>query len=98
MTLDADEAKLLDEISFQMPEKKIPLKPKPARPSPFAKRAPGPAMPRPAVEDGLDMFMNPDKAAQGQRGVGSFSVVASVICLAATAAVSIFPGLIIGRL
>ena len=60
MTLDADEAKLLDEISFQMPEKKIPLKPKPARPSPFAKRAPGPQVHQ-QVDDGLDMFMNPDK-------------------------------------
>ena len=61
MTLDDDESKLLDEISFQVPGRKtIPSKPKPPRPSPFAKRAPGPVMRQPA-DDGLDMFMNPDK-------------------------------------
>ena len=62
MNLDDDESKLLDEISIQVPTKKsIPLKPKPARPSPFAKRAPGPSHPPPEMEDGLDMFMNPGK-------------------------------------
>jgi hypothetical protein len=61
MNMDDDEAKMLDEISIIPPEKKIPLKPKPARPSPFAKRAPGPSMPAPSPDEGLDMFMNPGK-------------------------------------
>ena len=64
MKLDDDESKLLDEISIQMPGKKsVPLRPKPSRPSPFSKRAPGPredAMQMP-TEEGLDMFMNPGK-------------------------------------
>ncbi len=63
MNLDDAESKLLDEISIQVPEKKsVPLRPKPSRPSPFAKRTPGPppeSMMGP--EDGLDMFMNPGK-------------------------------------
>lgn len=62
MNLNDDESKLLDEISIQMPEKKtVPLKPKPARASPFAKKAPGPVAPAPPPDDGLDMFMNPGK-------------------------------------
>ena len=63
MNLDDDESKLLDEISIQMPSKKtVPLRPKPARPSPFMKRAPGPVEPQGGHEDaGLDMFMNPGK-------------------------------------
>lgn len=65
MNMNDDEAKLLDEISFQMPEKKaVPLKPKVARPSPFAKRVAGPAFQggaQGAADDGLDMFMNPGK-------------------------------------
>ena len=63
MNLDDDESKLLDEISIQVPTKKaIPVRPKPARPSPFMKRAPGPVEPQGGQEDaGLDMFMNPGK-------------------------------------
>ena len=62
MSLDDDESKLLDEISIQVPTKKtVPLRPKPARPSPFAKRAPGPAEPQGQEDAGLDMFMNPGK-------------------------------------
>jgi hypothetical protein len=63
MKLDDDESKLLDEISIQVPEKKsVPLRPKPARPSPYAKRAPGPPPEHMAgPDDGLDMFMNPGK-------------------------------------
>lgn len=60
MNLNDEEAALLDEISIQPAEKKIPLKPKPSRPSPFAKRAPGVVAP-PPQDDGLDMFMNPGK-------------------------------------
>ena len=62
MKLDDDEAKLLDEISIEVPTKKVPIRPKPARPSPFAKRNAGP-LPEPmaAPDDGLDMFMNPGK-------------------------------------
>jgi len=62
MKLDDDESALLDEISIQAPSRKIPVKPKAARPSPFSKQAPGP---RPGVptggDDGMDMFMNPEK-------------------------------------
>ena len=61
MKMNDEEAAILDEISIIPPEKKIPLKPKPSRPSPFAKRAPGPTAPPPAVDDGLEMFMNPGK-------------------------------------
>jgi len=61
MKMDDDEVKMLDEISIVAPERKIPIKPKPARPSPFAKRAPGPSAQAPAPDDGLDMFMNPGK-------------------------------------
>ena len=62
MRMDDDEARMLDEITIQVPEKKkIPLKPKPARPSPFAKHAPGPSARPPSPDAGLDMFMNPGK-------------------------------------
>jgi hypothetical protein len=61
MRMDDDETKILDEISIVPPERKIALKPKPSRPSPFAKRAPGPSAPPPVADDGLDMFMNPSK-------------------------------------
>jgi len=62
MNMDDDEARMLDEITIQAPEKKtVPLKPKAARPSPFAKRAPGPPVSAPQPDDGLDMFMNPGK-------------------------------------
>ena len=61
MKMDDDEAAMLDEISLVSPEKKIVVKPKPSRPSPFAKRAPGPSAPPPQMDDGLDMFMNPGK-------------------------------------
>jgi hypothetical protein len=61
MNLNDDEAALMDEISIHVPVKKtIPLRPKPSKPSPFAKQAPG-SHRQPAMEDGLDMFMNPDK-------------------------------------
>ncbi len=62
MNLNDDEQNILDEISIQVPEKKaIPLRPKPARPSPFAKRAPGPSQMMRTEDEGLDMFMNPGK-------------------------------------
>ena len=63
MKLDDDEAKLLDEISIEMPTKKtVPLRPKPSRPSPFTKRSAGPPPgPMGNPDDGLDMFMNPGK-------------------------------------
>jgi len=59
MNLNDDEAALLDEISIQPAERKVPLKPKAARPSPFSKRAPGPVYE--PQNDGLDSFMNPGK-------------------------------------
>jgi hypothetical protein len=61
MNLNDDEAALLDEISIQVPSRKVPLRPKPARPSPFAKQAPGPSYASGPPDDGMDMFMNPDK-------------------------------------
>ena len=61
MNLNDDEAALLDEISIQVPSRKVPLKPKPARPSPFAKQAPGPSPGAGPLDDGMDMFMNPEK-------------------------------------
>jgi hypothetical protein len=61
LSMNDDETKLLDEISFAVPERKsVPLKAKPSRPSPFAKRAPGPRENFPP-DEGLDMFMNPGK-------------------------------------
>ena len=62
MDMNDDESKLMDEISIQVPTKKtVPLRPKPARPSPFTKRAPGPVEPQGQEDAGLDMFMNPGK-------------------------------------
>jgi Family of unknown function (DUF5767) len=62
MHMNDDEAAILDEISIVPPEKKIPIKPKPSRPSPFAKRTPGPReAPNIPTDEGLDMFMNPGK-------------------------------------
>jgi Family of unknown function (DUF5767) len=62
MSLNDDENKLLDEISIQLPERKtVPLKAKPSRPSPFAKRTAGPVVPNVQPDDGLDLFMNPGK-------------------------------------
>jgi len=61
MNMNDDEARMLDEISIIPPEKRVAFKPKPARPSPFAKRNPGPSAPPPQADDGLDMFMNPGK-------------------------------------
>jgi hypothetical protein len=58
LNLDADEAALLDEISIQPAEKRVPLKPKPTRPSVFARKAPVQA---PEPDEGLDIFMNPGK-------------------------------------
>lgn len=62
MKMNDDEAAILDEISIVPPERRIPIKPKASRPSPFAKRAPGPPVAQTqAVDDGMDMFMNPGK-------------------------------------
>ena len=61
MQMNDDESKILDEISFAPPEKKVTVRPKPSRPSPFAKRAPGPPVQQAAPDEGLDMFMNPGK-------------------------------------
>jgi hypothetical protein len=62
MKMDDDESKILDEISIVAPDsRRVPVKPKPSRPSPFAKRAPGPVAPAPSPDEGLDMFMNPMK-------------------------------------
>jgi hypothetical protein len=61
MNLDDDETALLDEISIQVPSRKVPLKPKAPRPSPFAKQAPGPSYNSGPADDGMDMFMNPEK-------------------------------------
>jgi len=60
MNLNADEAALLDEISLAPVEKRVPLKPKPTRPSVFARRAPASSAP-PPEDEGLDFFMNPSK-------------------------------------
>ena len=64
LSMNDYETKLLDEISFAAPARKsVPLKPKPSRPSPFAKRAPGPRGDSQNLppDEGLDMFMNPGK-------------------------------------
>ena len=62
MNLNDDESRLMDEISIQVPSKKtVPLRAKPNRPSPFAKKVAGPPQPQFAPDDGLDMFMNPGK-------------------------------------
>ena len=62
MNLNDDESRLMDEISIQVPGKKtVPLRAKPNRPSPFAKKVAGPPQPQFAPDDGLDMFMNPGK-------------------------------------
>ena len=62
MNLNDDESRLMDESSIQMPGKKtVPLRAKPNRPSPFAKKVAGPTQPQFAPDDGLDMFMNPGK-------------------------------------
>jgi len=60
MNLNDDESALLDQISIQPSARRVPLKPKPSRPSPFSKQAPGPP-PNEVQDDGMDMFMNPDK-------------------------------------
>ena len=62
MNMNDDEAKILDEISIVPPERKVPLRPKASKPSPFMKRAAGPApQSMPVPDEGLDMFMNPGK-------------------------------------
>ena len=62
MKMDDNESKILDEISIVAPDsRRVPVRPKPSRPSPFAKRAPGPMAPPPSPDEGLDMFMNPSK-------------------------------------
>jgi len=62
LSMNDEESKLLDEISFAVPERKsVPLRAKPSRPSPFSKRAPGPVEHQMAPDEGLDMFMNPGK-------------------------------------
>jgi hypothetical protein len=59
MNLNDDEAALLDEISIQPAEKRVPLRAKASRPSPFSKRVAG--VTHAAPDEGLDMFMNPGK-------------------------------------
>ena len=44
------------------------------------------------------MFMSADAPAGSQRPVGGMAIGASVLCLAATTVLSLFPGLVIGRL
>lgn len=64
MKMNDEEAAILDEIAIVPPERKVPLKPKPSRQSPFAKRVAGPTPgPQAGVDPdaGLDMFMNPGK-------------------------------------
>jgi hypothetical protein len=63
MDLDDAETRLLDEISIEVPAKKtIAVRPKPAKPSPFAKRSAGPREDMNPPDDvGMDMFMNPGK-------------------------------------
>jgi hypothetical protein len=60
VNLDADEAALFDEISIEPAEKRVPLKPKPSRPSVFARKAPMSVQP-PPEDEGLDFFTNPSK-------------------------------------
>lgn len=60
MKLNDDEQTLLDEISIQMPSsKKVSLKPRATRPSPFARRVP--VSQEQAPDEGLDMFANQGK-------------------------------------
>jgi hypothetical protein len=63
VSLDADEAALLDEISIEPTAKRVPLKPKPTRPSVFARKMPSSmqAAGPPPEEEGLDFFTNPTK-------------------------------------
>ena len=61
MNMNDDEARIFDEISIVPPEKKMPVKPKLNKPSPFAKRAAGPIQQAAHPDEGLDMFMNPGK-------------------------------------
>jgi len=60
LNLDANESALLDEISIQPAERRVPLRSKPTRPSVFSRKAPVEQVPLEA-EDGLDFFMNPTK-------------------------------------
>jgi hypothetical protein len=60
LNLDESENALLDEISLELPEKRVPLKPKPARPSVFSRKVPHESAP-PDLDDGLDFFTNPSK-------------------------------------
>ena len=60
LNLDANESALLDEISIQPAERRVPLKPKPSRPSVFSRKAPAEQVPLEG-EDGLDFFTNPTK-------------------------------------
>ena len=60
LNLDESENALLDEISLELPEKRVPLKPKPARPSVFSRKVPHETAP-PDMDDGLDFFTNPSK-------------------------------------
>jgi hypothetical protein len=60
VNLNADEEALFDEIAIEAPEKRVPLRAKPSRPSVFAKKTAAP--PPPDLEvDGLDFFTNPSK-------------------------------------
>ena len=63
--LNDDERALMDEISIAPAERTIPVKSKPARQSPFARKAPQMARQMMApVSDDLDAFMNPSKRSQ----------------------------------
>lgn len=63
MTMNDDEAAILDEISIVPPGRKISVKPRVNKPSPFAKRMTGPSVSfqQQPADDGMDMFMNPGK-------------------------------------
>lgn len=63
--LNDDERALMDEISIAPAEKTIPVKAKPTRQSPFARKAPqAPRQMMAPVSDDLDAFMNPSKRSQ----------------------------------
>jgi hypothetical protein len=60
VNLDDAEAKIFDEINIEVPVKREAPKARPARPSPFARQRPQSSMP-PAIDEGLEMFVNPGK-------------------------------------
>jgi hypothetical protein len=60
LNLNDDEMRLMDEISFQQPEKTVPVKVKTTRAPPFARKVPRAP---PIIDEsiGLDAFVNPGK-------------------------------------